>query len=163
MFPFDEENEGEVSFGESSDAEQEMTPDIPEAPSVDTFDDSGDFESAGDVDPDTLRAFVVAVIYANIALLLVFLGPMVWYFEGWSRAGPALLAVGLLAGIRTYQTYRAWDQSREDESNAAADELDTVVAAGPDVDSDAAVDAEQDVDSDTTVDDESDESSAPER
>ena len=180
MFPFDEENEGEVSFGESSDAEQEMTPDIPEAPSVDTFDDSGDFESAGDVDPDTLRAFVVAVIYANIALLLVFLGPMVWYFEGWSRAGPALLAVGLLAGIRTYQTYRAWDQSREDESNATVDteqgvdldaaadveqdvDSDAAVDAESDVDSDAAVDAEQDVDSDTTVDDESDESSAPER
>ncbi len=120
MFPFDEENEGEVSFGESSDAEQEMTPDAPEAPSVKRFDESGDFDSAADVDGDTLRAFVIAVIYANVALLFVFLGPMVWFFEGWSRVGPALFVVGALAGIRTYQTYRAWDRSRENDDRPEA-------------------------------------------
>ncbi|MBP1923148.1 hypothetical protein J2751_002186 [Halorubrum alkaliphilum] len=142
MFPFDEENEGEVSFGESSDAEREMTPDIPEAPSVKTFDESGDFESAGDVDKDTLRAFVVAVIYANIAVLLVFLGPMVWYFEGWSRAGPALLGVGLLAGIRTYQTYRAWDRSRSDDPDETMDaDPNETVGSDPDLDADVDDDA----------------------
>ncbi|MES3161339.1 MAG: hypothetical protein PPP55_07180 [Halorubrum sp.] len=122
MFPFDEENEGEVSFGESSEAEREMTPDAPEAPSVETYDDTGDFSSAADVDGDTLRAFVVAVIYANVAVLFVFLGPMVWFFEGWSRVGPALFVVGVLAGIRTYQTYRAWDQSREDSGGDEGDD-----------------------------------------
>jgi len=139
VFPFDEENEGEVSFGESSDAEREMTPDIPEAPSVKTFDESGDFESAGDVDKNTLRAFVVAVIYANIAVLLVFLGPMVWLFEGWTRAGPALLLVGLLAGIRTYQTYRAWDQSRVDDPDETED-----TGGMTDPDADGSVDADPD-------------------
>ncbi|OYR55930.1 DUF7322 domain-containing protein [Halorubrum halodurans] len=127
MFPFDEDDEGEVSFGESSDAEREMTPEIPKAPSVTSFDDDGDFSAAGDVDGGTLRAFVVAVIYANLAVLLVALGPMVWYFEGWSRIGAALLAAGVLAGVRTYQTYRAWDRSRdadeedEDEADALTD------------------------------------------
>ena len=116
---FDEDDEGEVSFGESSDAEREMTPDIPKAPSVKTFDDDGDFSAAGDVDSDTLRAFVVAVIYANVAVLLVALGPLVWYFEGWGRIGAGLLAIGLVAGIRTYQTYRAWDRSRDDDADEA--------------------------------------------
>ncbi|WP_281196143.1 hypothetical protein [Halorubrum sp. F4] len=117
---FDEDDEGEVSFGESSDAERDMTPDIPKAPSVKTFDDDGDFSAAGDVDGDTLRAFVVAVIYANAAVLLVALGPLVWFFEGWSRIGAGLLVVGALAGIRTYQTYRSWDRSRDagDEDDA---------------------------------------------
>lgn len=154
MFPFDEENEGEVSFGESSDAEREMTPDIPKAPSVKTYDESGDFESAGDVDKDTLRAFVVAVIYANVALLLVFLGPMVWYFEGWSRAGPALLVIGLLAGIRTYQTYRAWDRSRTDDPDEAVD-------ADPDETADPDPDETVDADPSGAVDPDPDETADP--
>ncbi|MFC5134358.1 MULTISPECIES: DUF7322 domain-containing protein [Haloferacaceae] len=127
---FDEDDEGEVSFGESSDAERDMTPDIPKAPSVKTFDDDGDFSAAGDVDGDTLRAFVVAVIYANAAVLLVALGPLVWFFEGWSRIGAGLLVVGALAGIRTYQTYRAWDRSREgaedEDDDAENDGVDPV-------------------------------------
>ncbi|RAW45080.1 hypothetical protein DQW50_10555 [Halorubrum sp. 48-1-W] len=126
---FDEDDEGEVSFGESSDAEREMTPDIPKAPSVKTFDDDGDFSAAGDVDSDTLRAFVVAVIYANVAVLLVALGPLVWYFEGWGRIGAGLLAVGLVAGVRTYQTYRAWDRSRDDDDADEAGENDDDVDA----------------------------------
>ena len=122
MFSLDEDDEGEVSFGESSDAERKMTPDIPKAPSVKTFDDSGNFEGVSDVDSNTLRAFVAAVIYANIAVLFVFLGPMVWFFEGWSRLGPTLLVVGLLAGIRTYQTYRSWERSRDERDERERDE-----------------------------------------
>ncbi|RLM76293.1 hypothetical protein [Halorubrum sp. Atlit-26R] len=125
MFSLDEDDEGEISVGESSDAEREMTPDIPQAPSVKSFDDGGDFEGASDVDRGTLRAFVVAVIYANAAVLLVALGPMVWFFEGWSRIGPALFVVGLLAGIRTYQTYRAWERSRDEDAEADAEVAET--------------------------------------
>ena len=136
MFSLDEDDEGEIAVGESSDAEREMTPDIPKAPSVQTFDDGGDFEGASDVDQGTLRAFVVAVVYANAAVLLVALGPMVWFFEGWSRIGPALFVVGLLAGVRTYQTYRSWKQSR-DEADDGPDADDSVSEAG-DPDADAA-------------------------
>ena len=124
MFSLDEDDEGEISVGESSDAEREMTPDIPEAPSVKTFDDGGDFEGASDVDQGTLRAFVVAVVYANAAVLLVALGPMVWFFEGWSRIGPALLVVGLLAGVRTYQTYRSWRRSRDEADRGETGETE---------------------------------------
>lgn len=125
MFSLDEDDEGEISVGESSDAEREMTPDIPEAPSVKSFDDDGDedFEGASEVDQATLRAFVVAVVYANAAVLLVALGPMVWFFEGRSRIGVALFVAGLLAGVRTYQTHRAWKRSRDgiDEPDADTD------------------------------------------
>ncbi|WP_128906128.1 DUF7322 domain-containing protein [Halorubrum amylolyticum] len=124
MFSLDEDDEGEVSFGESSDAEREMTPEVPKAPSVKTFDDGGDFEDASDVDSGTLRAFVVAVIYANAAVLLVALGPMLWFFEGRSRIGPALFVAGLLAGVRTYQTYRSWKRSRDADDADSADDPD---------------------------------------
>jgi hypothetical protein len=143
VFSLDEDDEGEVSFGESSDAEREMTPDIPKAPSVKTFDDSGNFEGAGDVDSGTLRAFVVAVIYANAAVLFVALGPMLWYFEGWSRIGPGLLIAGLLAGVRTYQTYRAWERKR-DERDSADSEGGSEVETG-----DADAESESDADPDT--------------
>ena len=138
MFGLDEDDEGEVSFGESSDAERKMTPRIPKAPSVKTFDDGGDFEGASDVDSGTLRAFVVAVIYANVAVLLVALGPMVWYFEGWSRVGPLLLLGGLVAGVRTYQTYRAWDRSRDERETAEGGDEDDADADLDDGDADDA-------------------------
>jgi hypothetical protein len=144
VFSLDEDDEGEISVGESSDAEREMTPDIPKAPSVKTFDDGGDFEGASDVDKGTLRAFVVAVIYANAAVLLVALGPMVWYFEGWSRVGPALFLGGLLAGVRTYQTYRSWDRARDEGADTGE--------SGPEAKSDA--DGAPDADGETAPDDE---------
>ncbi len=122
MNPFDEDDEGEISIGERSDVERDMTPDIPKAPSVKTFDDTGNFDAAGDVHRDTLRAFVACVIYANAALLLVSLGPMVWFFEGWTQIGAVLLAGGVLAGIRAYQTYRAWDRSRAERDDDAGGE-----------------------------------------
>jgi hypothetical protein len=115
-----------------------MTPDIPKAPSVKTFDDSGDFEGASDVDSDTLRAFVVAVIYANVAVLLVALGPMLWFLDGRSRIGPALLVVGLVAAVRTYQTYRAWDRERDAEGDEAESEPED------DAESDQPADADPD-------------------
>ena len=149
VFSLDEDDEGEVPFGESSDAEREMTPDIPEAPSVKSFDDDGeDFEGASDVDRETLRAFVVAVIYANVAVLFVALGPMVWFFEGRFRVGLALFVAGLLAGVRTYQTYRSWERSRDatdpesdgEESGTDGDEVES------DDESDSSTDSDPDAD-----------------
>ncbi|ELZ51440.1 hypothetical protein C464_00859 [Halorubrum coriense DSM 10284] len=147
MFSLDEDDEGEISVGESSDAEREMTPDIPEAPSVKTFDDGGDFEGASDVDQGTLRAFVVAVIYANAAVLLVALGPMVWFFEGWSRLGPALLVVGLLAGVRTYQTYRSWNRARAEDA-----ESDPDAERVPDDETDVTAETDDETDADADPD-----------
>jgi hypothetical protein len=126
VLPVDEEDEGEIPFGEPSDAERELRPDVPEAPKVKTFDDGGDFAGASDLDNNTLSAFVAAVIYANVAVLLVALGPMVWFFEGMTQVGALLLLLGVLAGVRTYQTWRAWDQSREPVDEHAASEAAVV-------------------------------------
>ena len=89
----------------------------------------GGFEDASSVDSDTLRAFVVAAVYANVAVLLVSLGPMGWFFQGWTRLALALFAGGLLAGARSYWTYRSWKRSRDatesdSGSEAGADEAD---------------------------------------
>lgn len=158
MLPVDEEDEGEISFGEPSDAERELRPDIPKAPSVKTFDDGGDFAGASDLDSNTLRAFVAAVIYANIAVLLVALGPMLWFFRGMTQVGALFFFVGVLAGVRTYQTWRAWDQSREstDEHEngaiaAAADSADVDPADDDPTDADP-VDADS-TDADSTAND----------
>jgi hypothetical protein len=138
------DEDGEFSLGENADADRDITPDVPTAPSVKTFDvdqsgiDSVDQSAIDDVDDETLRAFVVCVIYANAALLLVSLGPLVWFFEGWTQIGAASVAAGLLAGIRTYQTYRAWDQSRDDTDDAGADDTDPDDAGADDTDPDDA-------------------------
>jgi len=155
VFSLDEDNEGEISVGESSDAERKMTPDIPKAPSVKTFDDGGDFEGASDVDSKTLRAFVVAVIYANAAVLFVSLGPMLWFFQGRSRIGPALFLVGLLAGVRTYQTYRSWKRSRDKKEEEDGKQEDGKQEDGKKESADA------DADRDPTAPDESDTDATP--
>jgi hypothetical protein len=141
------EDDGAADAGGAADAESRgsddgVAPDIPRAPAVKTFDTAGtvdvddavdadgtddetevgeDLPDVSEVDDETLRAFVACVIYANAALLFVALGPMVWFFEGRRRIGMTLLVVGVLAGFRTYQTYRAWDRSRDDGSDPDGD------------------------------------------
>ena len=132
MLSSNEDDDDEGSLGESPDIEPEVTPDVPEAPSVKTFDRDDDLGDISDVDSGTLRAFVVAVIYANAALLFIALGPMVWYFEGWSRIGAILFVAGLVASVRTYQTYRSWEQSREETRDGSVDAEPDDDASDPD-------------------------------
>ncbi|SNR53957.1 DUF7322 domain-containing protein [Halorubrum vacuolatum] len=126
MSPFDEDNEGEISIAEPSDVERRMTPKAPkapEAPSVKTYDTDGNFAAASDVDSYTLRAFGVSVIYANVALFCLALGPMLYVFEGWTDIGTVVFVVGVLAAIRTYQVYREW--KREKAKREGADDHGT--------------------------------------
>lgn len=105
MLPLDEDNEGEISPNEQSDIEKEMTP---ESPSVRTFDDSGNFDSMGSINPNTLRSFIIAVLSAHIALLFTFLGPMLWYFRGYTVIGVVLFLIGLAFLYITNYTYQSW-------------------------------------------------------
>ncbi|GAB6879044.1 hypothetical protein JCM17823_13180 [Halorubrum gandharaense] len=127
MNPLDEENEGELALEKNaaSDAETDDAsgPEIPVAPSVDTFgtddeDFDQDFGNIGDVDGDTLQAFVRCVIYLNAAVLLVSLGTLFWYFEGRVRFGQGLLLLGGLAGARCYQTHREWRLEQDDDDDS---------------------------------------------
>ncbi|MDR5673966.1 hypothetical protein RH858_12505 [Halalkaliarchaeum sp. AArc-GB] len=96
-----------------------------EAPSVRTFGgDATDEQLEGaiqEIHPELLRLFVASVVALNLALLAFSLGVMVWYFEGMDRIGGALVLVGALAGVRTYQYYREYDArdwSEEEPSDA---------------------------------------------
>jgi hypothetical protein len=74
--------------------------DLPRIPEVET--------AEADVDPHLFKTFWVSVIFANVALFGVSLGAMLWYFRGQALLGGALVAVGVLAGLRTYATYRTF-------------------------------------------------------
>lgn len=70
---------------------------------------------ASEVDPAVQSAFWKAVVYANVALFGVSLGLMLVGFRGQWRWGGAAVLVGLLAGVRLYQTYRAFRDRDPDE------------------------------------------------
>lgn len=77
---------------------EEELPTIPEV----------DVPDAGDADPEVRRAFWAAVVMANVALLLVSLGPMLAVFRGQWRLGGALFAVGVIVFYRLYRHYRSF-------------------------------------------------------
>lgn len=79
------------------------------------------------VDPQISRSFMSAVLYANVAVFGVSVGAMLIGFRGQWNWGGFAIAVGLLAGVRVYQTYRAFQQWREerDAEEPNDDEADT--------------------------------------
>ncbi|WP_277553575.1 DUF7322 domain-containing protein [Halobaculum limi] len=92
------------------------------------------------VDPHISRSFMTAVLYANVAVLGVSLGAMLIGFRGQWNWGGFAIVVGLLAGVRVYQTYRAFEQWREErDADEATEDDDT------ETDPDEASDAERDV------------------
>lgn len=134
MNPLDENDEGEVSFDEPSQAERDLAP---KAPSVtnyeDRFPEPDESELIGDiseVDDRTFSAFIACVVYTNVALFAVSLGAMLWYFRGLTTWGGGLVVVGLLAAVRTYQQYRAWEQYREKRDAGELDDGDDGGVAG---------------------------------
>lgn len=100
------------------------------------------------VDADVQRSFWMAVVYANVALLGVSLGLMLIGFRGQWRWGGGAVLVGLLAGVRVYQTYRAFEQRREERAtaNAVDDERARDEDARVEKDSDAVAEADDDAD-----------------
>lgn len=70
--------------------------------------------STVDISNDVAVPFWAAVVYANVGLLLVSLGPMLAYFRGQVVVGGTLVLVGLVALYRTYTTYRAFERDRSD-------------------------------------------------
>lgn len=74
---------------------------LPTIPEVDVPDGS-------DAEPAVSRAFWAAVVMANVALLLVSLGPMLAVFRGQWRLGGALFVVGVVVFYRLYRHYRSF-------------------------------------------------------
>jgi hypothetical protein len=86
------------------------------APAVDTPDEEG---KTIEVDSRTSRYFWSAVVLANVAVGASSLGLMLIGFRTQWTLGGALVLVGVLAGVRTYRTYREF-RGGDNESEAGA-------------------------------------------
>ncbi|PSQ06945.1 hypothetical protein BRC97_04525 [Halobacteriales archaeon QS_6_71_20] len=107
--------------GQASEAER-LGPRV-DIPSVE--DPSESLPDPSTVDPEIQRSFAVAVIYANVAVLGVSLGLMLIGFRGQWRWGGFAVAVGLLAGVRVYQTVRAFRTRDRDDDESGSDVPET--------------------------------------
>ena len=83
-----------------------------------------------DVDGETATAFWAAVIYVNVGLLLVSLGPMLAFFRGRTQVGGLLVVLGSFALYRAYTVYESYsasdDETPSDEESETVDEPQTV-------------------------------------
>lgn len=68
-----------------------------------------------EIDSRTNRYFWSAVVLANIAVGASSLGVMLMGFRGQWAVGGALVFVGVLAGVRTYWTYRTFQSGSDGE------------------------------------------------
>jgi F0F1-type ATP synthase assembly protein I len=80
-----------------------LGPEIPSAPEPPdpTSDDV-------EVSPDLAKAFWAAVVFANVGLLGVSLGPMLVYFEGMTDLGLAVFLIGVLSLVFAYRRYHGY-------------------------------------------------------
>lgn len=93
------------------------------------------------VDGETATAFWAAVIYVNVGLLLVALGPMLAVFRGRVQVGAGLLVLGSFALYRAYTVYRGYTAADDTEG----DEDDTeAVEEAADEDAESTTDAVED-------------------
>jgi hypothetical protein len=88
--------------------------DLPRVPEVST--------GETDVDPDVFKTFWTSVIFANVALFGVSLGAMLWFFRGQALLGGILLFAGVLAGLRTYASYRAFENRDPEDAGDGDDD-----------------------------------------
>ena len=61
-----------------------------------------------DVSPELAKAFWAAVLFANVGLLGVSLGPMLIFFDGRIDAGLASFAIGVLGLVFAYRRYHGY-------------------------------------------------------
>lgn len=111
MFDEDDEDDGPFSEDRSGGPEEDLV----EATRVDVPSVRNPADGLPDpssVDSEVSGPFLIAVIYANVALFGVSLGLMLVGFRGEWRWGGAAILVGLFAAVRVYQTYRAFEERR---------------------------------------------------
>jgi hypothetical protein len=84
------------------DPETEL-PSAPRAPEVEIPEPP---TPESEADPELRRAFWAAVLFANVGVAGVTVGPMLAYFRGDVALGAGVFALGVLALGRTYLEYR---------------------------------------------------------
>jgi hypothetical protein len=92
---------------------KDLEPDGPRIPTPDV--------DPADIDPQLRATFWRSVVLANVALMGLALGLMLVVFRGAWTAGGASVAVGLLAAVRLYLTYRAFERRRDDDAGLTTD------------------------------------------
>jgi hypothetical protein len=99
------------------DPETEL-PNVPRAPEVQVPEPPTPESEAS---PELRRAFWAAVLFANVGLAGVALGPMLAYFRGQVALGAGVFALGVLALGRTYVEYRGVREGAFDEASDDGD------------------------------------------
>ena len=114
-----------------------------------------------EVDSEIQSAFWRAVLWTNVALAGLVVGPTYAVFGDGTRFGVAATVVGALAAVRVYQTVRAFQRrDRDADDSDAGAEGDT--DEGADGDTDASADGGTDADADGGTDrDDTDAAAAP--
>ncbi|MFB6220392.1 MAG: hypothetical protein ABEH90_03040 [Halolamina sp.] len=77
---------------------------------------------AVEVDDETARAFWATVVYVNVGLFLLVLGPLLAYFRGRTLIGAAAAVIAAFAFYRSWTIYRAF---RSDDGETAEDGVAT--------------------------------------
>lgn len=124
--------EGSVEpFGdESDDASAPETRDMEAELRERTGANPAEPEDLTDVDSETATAFWAAVIYVNLGILLIAVGPVVYALRGRVLVSAALIVAGIGVLLRAVMVYRKFDARNED----AAAEEDADDSAVEDVD-----------------------------
>lgn len=61
------------------------------------------------------QTFWIVTLVVNAAILFVSVGPMLIYFQGWTRRGLALIVAGLVLFGLAYRRYRTFMENAPDE------------------------------------------------
>ena len=103
-----------------------LGPEVPSAP--------GSASGEVDASPELLKAFWSAVLFANVGLLGVSLGPMLAYFEGRTEVGLAVFLIGVLGLVFAYRRYHGYmnRDERDGEGGDAEDGHDGDTGDGTD-------------------------------
>lgn len=71
-------------------------------------------EDLTEVDSETATAFWSAVIYVNLGILLMAVGPVVYALRGRALVAAALVVAGIGVLVRAYMVYREFDAEDDD-------------------------------------------------
>lgn len=100
-----------------------------EAPTTEPPDSPADrLPDPSEVDSDVQNAFWRAVLWTNVAVAGLTLGPAYAVLDGGTRVGAAATVIGGVAGVRVYQTVRAFEQRDRDgdaDDDTSPDDGDT--------------------------------------
>jgi hypothetical protein len=110
-FPEPREYDPRDQFG---DPERDLAPsvDIPEVENP--ADRLPDYD---EVDREIKSAFWTAVLWMNLAIGCLVLGPLYVLIQGGTRLGGIVTLVGVLSAFRLYQTIRAFKQRNDDDGD----------------------------------------------